>query len=119
MGNVADDHPAHAFRVVDAESEGDPAAPVVGEDVGALDAEGVEQGDGVAGQRLAVVAAVGRLRPPEAAEIGGDETVGVAQGGNDPAPEVVMLGPAVEKEDGVAGSGLLEVDPQAAGDDLA
>ena len=66
MRSVADHHAIDPVRVQDPEEHRRPAAPVVSDDVRALDPERVEQRHLVGCERLAVVAVARRLGPAEA-----------------------------------------------------
>ena len=103
----------------DAEQEGGEAAPVVPDHVDALDPERVEQGDLIRGEGERVIALARRVGPAEAAKVGGDQAVAVAQPPDHAAPHPVVLGPAVEEEDRAALARLGVVDPEPAGDDVA
>lgn len=114
MGAAENNGPVDSLRMLDSEQEGGPAAPVVADDAGAVDPEGVEQRDLVTGERLAVITVPRGLGPAEAAQIRCDQAKAVLEAGEDASPHVVMLGPAVEAEKRRAGSRLGVVDTQAA-----
>ena len=89
----------------DAQEEADPAAPVVADELDAIEVEGVEHGEDVGGEVLLGVAEAGRVGPAEAAEVEGDDAVVLGELRHEVAPLVAVLRPAVEEEDGVAVGG--------------
>jgi hypothetical protein len=84
----------------------------VAQQPGALDAEHVEQRDGVVGHpRLAEVAVGGLARPPEAAKVHREQAE-LAEQGDEPPPRVPVLGEPVQGEQrrAVLGPGVRHVD---------
>ena len=121
VGDAEGEEVREAVGLADAHEEADPAAPVVADELDAVEVEGVEDGEDVGGEVLLVVAEAGRVGPAEAAQVEGDDAVVGGEVGDEVAPLVVVLGPAVQEEDGVgvgrAGFGVVEA--QAAGVDVA
>ena len=110
---------ADALGPVDGELEGDDAAPVVGDDGGPLDIEGVHEIDDVLPEHGAVDADAGLVRAAEAARIGRKEGVVAGEGGELLAPLVGGLGEAVKEDDGLARPFLQVVHAQVGGLDVA
>ena len=80
-----------------------------------VEAERVEQPEQVVGERLlAVIAVRRRVRPAEAAEVGGDHPVTLGERGDELAPGPPVLGPAMYEQHGVALAGLGHVQADAA-----
>ena len=92
-----------AVGVVEADEEADDAAPVVADEVDALDAERVEDADDVLGELVLAVAAAGRLAPAEAAQVHREHAVAIGQQGHQPPPAPPVLGPAVQQQHRRAG----------------
>jgi hypothetical protein len=121
VGDGEREEVGEALGLADAQQEAGPAAPVVADELDAIEAERVEDGEDVGGEVLFVVAEPGRVGPAEAAQVQRDDAVVGGQGWDDVAPQVVMLRPAVQEEDWVAvrWPGLGVVKAQAAGLDVA
>ena len=105
---------AEALGVAGREQQAGEAAPVVAGEVGPLDPERVEQRDQVVGEDVGVDRAWWRVAPAEAAQVGHDQAADVAQALHHAAPLVPVLGPAVDEQQRLAGSGLGDVHAKAA-----
>jgi hypothetical protein len=101
--------------VIEAEEEACEAAPVVAGQPDPLEPEDVEEGDDVGRQVRLQVAAAGRAGPAEAAEVGADHPVALAERADQPPPRVPVLGPAVEHHErfgiGRARRGDMDAEP--------
>jgi hypothetical protein len=119
MDHVQRHEALDALGVVQAEEEAGQPAPVVREQLDALEAHRVEERDHVARKLLLQVAARRGVGPAHSAQVGHDEAVTIGQQGNDMAPLVPVLRPAVQQDDDLAVpvAGLGDVHPQAAGVD--
>ena len=92
--------PLDALGVPHPDEPCDHPAPVVAHEPYAAVAERVEQREHIAGELLLAASPAGRVRPPQTAEIRGDHAVLTGQAGDDLAPSVPVLRPAVQKHDG-------------------
>jgi hypothetical protein len=106
-----------ALGRLQAEQEADPAAPVVADELHALDSQCVEDGERVVGEVLLLVAGARRVRPAEASLVEGQHAMAVREGRQQVSPLVPVLRPAVQAEDDIlAGAhfGDVEVEPAGA-----
>jgi hypothetical protein len=118
MGRPGVDHverqvAADPLGRLEAEEEAGPCPPAVPDQPGALQAEGVHDGDKISHPTGGVISPGWRVRPAEAAEVRADQTVVVGQPGDDVPPGVPMLREAVEQHDRLAGAGLRQVEADA------
>jgi len=108
---------AHAVRRGQrGEQRGQPA-PVVAREVGAVEVEGVEQGDEIGGVRLLRVRPRRRVAPPEAAQVRAEHAPLLGERGQEPPPRPPVLRPAVHEHQRRAVPGLGDVQTGAVGQD--
>jgi hypothetical protein len=105
--------PAHPVGVVERDPQGEPAAPVVADDVGPVDAERVHQAQDVADPVGGGVPAGRGVAPAGAAQVDGEHPAGPGEVRDDVAPREPVLGEAVQQDHGgrVGGTGLGDVEP--------
>jgi hypothetical protein len=86
----------------------------VADQLHAVDAERVEHGEHVAGERLLRVTRRRSVRPAEAAQVEREHAVAGGERADDVTPLVPVLGPPVQQHDDVvAGPGVGDVEPDA------
>ncbi len=115
--------PAHALGVTDGQCQRQPAAERVADDVGLLDAEGVEHADGMLDPARLAVLSIGRtFAVAEAEHVRSDHPARLRQLRNDPAP----VGPggdarpgAVDQQNREAFALIMQVGAVASGEDFA
>ena len=97
------------------DQEADPATPVVGDEVGGLDLQGVEDREHVVGKRLLLIARARRIAPAEATQVREHAAPAAGELGEHLAPLEPVLGPAVQQHQrrGVRRAGERNVEAQA------
>jgi hypothetical protein len=107
-----------ALPVVEADQKADDAAPVVADEVHALDPQRVEHAHDVVGELLLAVAARRRLAPAEAAQVQCEYAVTTGEQRHERAPRPPVLGPAVHEQHGRRGAVAELGDVQARAADI-
>ena len=112
MRCVAGHDALDALGVPKPEHERGEAAPVVSDQFHPVEVQRVEQRDDVGRKRLRVVPPARSVAPAEAAQVRHYEPELSAQGGDELAPGVPVLRPAVEQQERISLAGLGHVHAQ-------
>jgi hypothetical protein len=102
-----------ALGALQAHQEPHPGAPIVGDQIDALELEGVEQREHILGESLLGVGACGRVAPTEPAQVRADQPAFAGQQRDHLAPAEPVLRPAVQQQHGLSAAGFGDVEANA------